>query len=929
MKISLYLAAAWGREHPLRIALTALATAAAAAMVVWVVSGYDAMLGTFDRYSNLALGRYPLSVAPIQHFSQQAPGAIPSHAEKHVPAEALAALRADPAVAAADAQWSLQEKVVPVIPPGGEAIPWQRMPDARLLGTDAPAPPFDLKEGRWISPDRPDLLEAALSVEAARGMRLGIGGQVVVGSGGRARTLTVVGLVDTPVVEGWSASVAGSQLLTPSVGGVFVPTRLAESIAGREAEISFIGVSLKPEADITQFRYGWSPKLAALSTPSQFQEAHDIEEALDESASADNVRMQAHMATGVSMLAALFIIFSTLNMGVGERVRQLAILRAVALTRMQIGGMVILEGLLLGTLGFIFGTAAGKGLMLLAVRNAPELFEEGAVVGTQSLLLAAACAYGGALLASLWPAVRAMRVRPVDAMAPPAAAGEGRFSWRLLLAGLLLVAVYPLLAHGLRHTDERPFALFMLIGLAALSCGFLLLAPAIVQTVDRFGGPVVARLLAVPGELLASRLSGNLGRTVATACALTVGLGLYTGIHVWGHTMLSGFLPGAWAPDAMIGFRPGGLAFADAAQVVGFPGVRKSLPMIVEQPRLKEDLTRSAVKATVVRQDSVVIVGIDPAQAFAGSSPMIPFEWVAGSREEALRLMAAPGSRACIVPDHFLREARLQVGDSFEMIPPEQPEQPVRYTIAAAVKMPGWHWQTKPTGMRTRTHRAAALIFAGLEQVAADFRFQAASHLWLDYDPALTDADTLVEKARALYAVSLKREVVIGEAANGEPWVQIHARDDIRALVYGHATAWLWVLSRLPAVVLIITTLGVLNALLASVRASRWETGILRAVGISRGTVVRLVIAEGVLIGVVACLMSFGFGLLAGWCGAGISQHISFFGGMTQQLVIPWPALLAGHAAVLILASLAAAWPAWSLGRARPLELLQQGRGSF
>lgn len=39
MKISLYLAAAWGREHPLRIALTALATAAAAAMVVWVVSG--------------------------------------------------------------------------------------------------------------------------------------------------------------------------------------------------------------------------------------------------------------------------------------------------------------------------------------------------------------------------------------------------------------------------------------------------------------------------------------------------------------------------------------------------------------------------------------------------------------------------------------------------------------------------------------------------------------------------------------------------------------------------------------------------------------------------------------------------------------------------------------------------------------------------
>src|SRR5690606_3801626 len=112
--------------------------------------------------------------------------------------------------------------------------------------------------------------------------------------------------------------------------------------------------------DLTKFRYAWSPRLAGLPVPSQFQEAHDIEEALDESASADNVRMQAHMATVVSMLAALFIIFSTLNMGVGERVRQLAILRAVALTRSQVGLIVVIEGLLLGTIGFVAGCGTGK-----------------------------------------------------------------------------------------------------------------------------------------------------------------------------------------------------------------------------------------------------------------------------------------------------------------------------------------------------------------------------------------------------------------------------------------------------------------------------------------------------------------------------------------------------------------------------------------
>ena len=924
MRTPLRLTVAWVREQPLRIVLTSLATSAAAAMVIWVVSGYDAMLGTFDRYSELALGRYPLSIAPIQHFSQQAPGAIPSHAEKSVPPELLPDLREDPAVAAADAMWVVREKVVPVISEGGEAIPWRRLPDARLLATDAPAPPFDLADGRWIDSSRPDLPEAVMSVDAAKGMGLGIGGQVVVGSGERVRTLTIVGLVSTPGAEGWSAGVAGSQLLTPAVGGLFVPVGLAESLTGRKSEVSFIGVSLHPAADLTKFRYTWSPRLALFSTPSQFQEAHDIEEALDESASADNVRMQAHMATVVSMLAALFIIFSTLNMSVGERVRQLAILRAVSLTRGQVGVMVIAEGFLLGTIGFVAGCAVGIVLMGVAVRTAPELIEDGAVVGRNSILLAAVCSYGGAMLASLWPAIRAMRVRPVDAMVPPPLVTEKKFAWIPVVAGVLLIGVYPLLAHVIRHDDGSPFVMLMLTGIASLAAGFLLLAPAIVRGADRFAGPFVARLLRVPHELLASRLSGHLGRTVSTASAMTVGLGLYIAIHVWGHTMLGGFLPGAWAPDALVGFRPAGIEFGDAAKAADFPGVTRSLPIVVEQPRLKDDLTRSAERATVVRQDNVVLVGIDAAAAFGGDDPFIGFEWVAGDRVDAIRRMK--DSRACIVPDHFLREARLEVGDPFVMVPPESPETPVTYTIAGAVKMPGWHWQTKPTGMRTRTHRAAALVFADLPRVAEDFRFRAASHVWIE---GSIDARTLGENARELYAGSLGREVAGEEAPNGEPYVQVNTAADIRALVHGHATAWLWVLSRLPLVVLCITAVGMLNALLSSVRASRWETGILRAVGISRSVVVRLVIAEGMLIGLVACVVSLGFGILAGWCGAGISQHISFFGGMSQELVIPWIPVSGGLATLLALSALAAAWPAFSLGGARPLDLLRQGRGSF
>lgn len=927
MNIALQLAWAYFRERPLRLTLTSLATIAAATMVVWVTSSYDAVLSSFDKYSNLALGRYQLSVAPIQHFTQLAPGAIPSPAEKYVPQEVIDQLRADPAVAAVDPMWAVRENVRPFVEEGGQGIPLRFLPDARLVGTDAEAPPFELLRGRWIDPSKPDAPEGVISEVVAKGMRLDVGGRLLVGPAGRTTTVTVVGVVDGPSIDGWSGSVASSQLLTPSVGGLYVPTALAEKLTGKQRRISFVGVSLKPTADLTKFRFGWAPRLSALSTPSQFQEAFEIEEALDESASAENVKLQAEMATGVSMLAALFIVFSTLNMGVGERVRQLAILRAVALTRGQVGALVAIEGLLFGTIGFVGGCLAGGALVWVATRSTPDLLEGGAVVGSYSILLAAISAYGGALLASVPPAVRAMRVRPVDAIAASRSTGGQAIWWPGLALGVALLFVYPLIAHGIRHGDGAPFMLYLLLGIVSLAAGTILLTPAAILLVDRLIGPALARLMALPQQLLTSRLSEDLGRTAATAVALTVGLGLYVGVQVWGHSMLSAFLPGAWAPDAFIAFRPGGLSVEQVQKVSAFAGVEKSLPMIVEQPRLKQDLTRSGSHATVVRQDNVVVIGINPTDAFGGATPLIGFEWVAGNPADAVQRLSE--GRACIVPDHFARLAGLKPGDTFEMVPPERPDAPVAYTIAGVVRLPGWHWQTKPTGFRTRTHRAAALVFAGYDRVAEDFSFRAASHAWLNYDETRTDRRALEAAAQQLYAANLGRDVSIATARNDEPYVQVNTIADIRTLVYGHATGWLWVMSRLPLVILIITSVGVLNALLASVQSRRWEMGILRSIGFTRWTLIRLVIAEGLLIGGVAVAISLVFGILAGWCGAGMSRYISFFGGMDPILVIPWPYVLGGLAAALVLTALAAVWPAISIGRVRPLALLQQGRGAY
>ena len=89
-----------------------------------------------------------------------------------------------------------------------------------------------------------------------------------------------------------------------------------------------------------------------------------------------------------------------------------------------------------------------------------------------------------------------------------------------------------------------------------------------------------------------------------------------------------------------------------------------------------------------------------------------------------------------------------------------------------------------------------------------------------------------------------------------------------------------------------------------------------------------MILAEGLLIGLVACLLSLSFGVMAGWCGTGISQYVSFFGGLATPLVVPWGKLAAALAATLGLCLAASLWPAIRIGRAEPLRLLREGRSA-
>lgn len=900
-------------ERPVRTVLTALATACATCLVVWVVSGYEAVMRSMDLYASRALGRYVLVIDPVSRKPDRA-----------VPSAALALLRQDPAVLAADSMWA---ELTAFALEGG--VGRNRGNEAVLVGTDAAEPPFALVRGRWIAGDQSESLEVALSAEFAADLKVDVGGTVNIPRTAGALTLTVVGIVDNPPDPVGGVPVGTRMLPSPSVAGAFVSERDAVVIHQRPAQITFIAVAMKPGADVHAVRYAWGPKLNAFAEPAQVMTDYDLEEEMEEQAYAGQVGIQMWVVTAVAGVLAFLVVFSTLTMGVSERVRQFALLRAVVLTKGQLAALIAGEGLALTGLGLVFGLVLGWVVVESVGVGAGRMLRHGADVGWFAIVLAALIAGGAALLASLLPAWRATRVRPLDAIAPRAAGsgGGGGPSWWLALVALPLMALPPVLSFVLPPGVDEPVALRLVIGAGALALGLFLLAPVVVRLGDIVAGPLLARLLGLPPQLLAQQLSVHLWRSVGCALSLSVGLGLFVAIQVWGQSMVQTFIPGPWAPDATVVVGPQAMTLEQARAVAQFPGVdpARCQPLVAEQPRLREDLTGSAEHSSVTRQNAVIVVGIDPVGAFGGDHPLIGGEWIAGSSAEAMQLMK--DGRGCVVPDHFLRDTGLKIGDRFATLPPEDPTRTVEYVVAGAIRFDGWHWLTKMSGLRTRTHRAGALVIADYATVAADFHLPGPKHVWLRTLDGKVDGDALTAAARVHYATVVGKSLANADDEDeNAPSARVLDTVEVGVAIRRAASYWLWLMSILPLIAMGISTIGVLNIVLAAVQARRWELGVLRAIGFTRGTLVRMVIAEGLVMGVVACVLGCAFGIIAGWSGTSTASVVSWFGGLQPVLVVPLAALAFGCVVLLVFAALAAVWPALKVGRTSPLMLLQQGR---
>ncbi|MFG0264825.1 MAG: FtsX-like permease family protein [Rhodopirellula sp. JB055] len=953
------------RLNPGRSVITTLGIIASTCAVVWVVSGYDALVSQFDEDSEKYLGRYDLLIMPKPGPpGTEAPPIEASLVEElksdagvlEVNPVSQSRVTVNPVRTVSEDEKSSLDIVVGERPPVNGAPPL----DPTLVSTPAVEPPYELLDGRWLSEDG-EAKEIVIGELVAKEKKLSVGDDLKLISLANEVQLKVVGIVEQApqapslIPRGRGGPPSGKRPGRPqrpqpkadespsettqtvlgmpknfsqgiAANAIYVRPELAEWINGYASKPQVLQIAIRDTVTVHQFREVWEERLTSGRPAMLLVDFDTVRAGMEQTRTVSGQQAQAWAATGMATLAAIFIIFSTLSMGVSERTREFAMLRAVALTRGQIATIVAMESLLLALIGWGGGLLAGYAMLAVGSWLVPGWFGTSAVLGWGCIVLSGVTVLVGALGAAIVPAWRATRIEPLEAMTSKIST-PGMHSWVVFgVIGALLSALTPLLVFALPMPDAWRAWAYGFLTYPTLLAGMICLAPAIVVFCETVIGPWVTHALGLDTRMMKTQLSTNLWRTVGATLALSIGLGLYASTQTWGYSMLKPFTPGTWLPDALVAFHPVGLDDEGIDDVRDVSGVRadRVMPLAVEQARFDWG---DAEQPSRVQRDNAVLFGIDPAMAFADENPFLTFGFVKGDRVSAMEALQSGGS--CLISEDFQMSTGLSVGDELSFTPPTAESERVTYRIAGVVSLPGWHWVTKFSGVRRHFVRTATVVFAGREDVQRDFHLHRTEFVWMDLED---DADlSSMESDLQSIAEQKSGETFVasglGSVKAYRPFARMTASENVRKAIKIRADDMIWGMSYLPLITLAIMSLAIANTVIASVRSRTWEFGVMRSIGVTRGQLVRLVLAETILIAIGACVLSLIFGLIAGWCGVGMAQYVGWFAG-PPNFIIPWSHLSIGFAMTIGLCLLAGLWPVVRIGRAEPLGLLQAGRGA-
>lgn len=245
---------------------------------------------------------------------------------------------------------------------------------------------------------------------------------------------------------------------------------------------------------------------------------------------------------GVALFVSIFIIANTFAIVLGQRTKELALLRAIGASPAQVQRSALLEALIIGIIASALGILGGIGLNygLQALFNAvgADLPATDLIIARRTIITALVVGVGVTVLSSVGPARKAARVAPLEALQDSLDQPKSSDRIRSLVGTAILAAGVATGAAGLFAdiSGTAPRITTLVAGAVITFIGVTLASPAIARPVIAALG-IPLKALGVAGELSTQNAARSPRRTASTAASLMIGLALVTTALVLGESI--------------------------------------------------------------------------------------------------------------------------------------------------------------------------------------------------------------------------------------------------------------------------------------------------------------------------------------------------------------------------------------------------------
>lgn len=663
------------------------------------------------------------------------------------------------------------------------------------------------------------------------------------------------------------------------------------ALTGETSSVGLIDVILKdglePEAIATKYRDVFGDKVLVQTT-------ERITSGLSQNMKSSELGFV--LATVMAFLAASFIIMTGLSTGITEKERELAVLRCIGATKWQLARMQLLVGAIIGGLGGILGVPLG---VLAAFALASYFHEElpgGLDIAPRGLVIAFIGALFSGVIGAVFPAWRATRVSPLEGLSvrsrPPALR-----TILLMLAGALALLIFELCVVFIPSDSQVVFWLYAMGGLPAMFVGYFLLGVPTLLGVAWLLGTIVNKLMGLPPGMLVRTIRATPFRYGFTASAMMSGLAIMVALWTQGRSIRDDWLGRFEFPDAFVT----GLNLAPAAKqrLDDMPFVTGTCAVTLHP------IETNAFGVKALQKYKSMFVAFEPEPFFK----LTKLTWVEPltkeGQERAQRRLKEGG--AILVAREFKVAQGLGVGDTFRAISGERTHD---FEIVGVVTSPGLEIVSKFFSIgEDFTDQAIHAVFGSRADLKDKFDSEAIHLIQVGLKPDADESEAVVRMRTEL------SDVGVLEAGSGRK---------IKAEILKVVGSSLIVASSIAVFAMLVASFGVANIIVAGIHARRFEFGVLRAIGASRGLLVRLVLAEAILIAITAGILGTMLGLQGIFSGQQLDRMLF---GIELTVKPPMGPLVLGWTIVGVITVGAAIPAVISLARQRPRELLGAMKG--